>query len=97
MMQVSAWHNGKGTYGIDIGEVNRDRYFDRAWKAIQVEIDGEVHDLPLTPGFWVDCPEVRSSIIKDWLGRNGRLPWPKYQPPHFELTPLGGNRFRLTA
>jgi hypothetical protein len=96
-MQASAWHNGSGTYGISIGKPNRDRYFDRSWKAIQVEIDGEVHDLPLSRGFWVDCPEVRSSVIKDWLRRNGRLSWPTRDPPRFELTPLGANRFRLTA
>ena len=39
-MIVSAWSGGGGTYGIRVGVTNRQRFFNSAWKWIEVEIDG---------------------------------------------------------
>jgi len=97
-MEVSAWSSGSGTFGIRVGNVNRDRYFDRSWTVIDVEIDGQPHRFRLTPGFWRKCPEFRDSgatVIRDWLRRNHTLNWPTGEPPRFQLLPLGGARFRL--
>lgn len=97
-MQVSAWFGGPGTYGIRIGEPNRDKYFDHEWKTIQVDIDGCFHEFKLTPGFWNRCPEFRDSggtIIRDWLHSHRTLDWPKGHPPKFELLPIGCGRFRV--
>lgn len=94
-MRTSAWHNGSGTYGISVGKANRDRYFDRGWETIEVEIEGEAHKLPISDGFWRNCPEIRAPVIRDWLRHHHTLDWPKHHPPRFELIPLGGNRFRL--
>jgi hypothetical protein len=99
-MDAGAWKSGGETYGIRVGIGNRDAFFQRSWESIRVEIDGVVRVFKLTPGFWHKCPEFRDSgatVIKDWLGRNFGLPWPKGSPPHFELMPVSGDLFRLSA
>jgi hypothetical protein len=97
-MQASAWNDGGTTYGIRVGLPNRDRFFDPSWREIEVEIDGEIHQFPLTDGFWRQCPEFRdrgTPVVREWLRRHRMLKWPKGDPPRMELIPLGGNRFRL--
>lgn len=98
---VSAWSNGKGakgTFGIRVGESYRDRHFERNWKSIEVEIDGNWRSFRITTGFWNKCPEIRDSgetTIRNWLGRYHTLKWPKWHPPRFHLLPVGEGRFRL--
>lgn len=97
-MRATAWSNGGGTYGIRVGFPNRDKFFQRSWDDIEVEIDGKAHRFVLTSGFWNRCPEFRDSgapVIREWLRRQGGLEWPKRHPPRVELLPLGDNRFRL--
>ena len=96
-MDVKAWASGSGTFGIRIGNDNRDRYFRREWKQIEVEMDGELHSIPLTAGFWKKCPEFRSPAIREWLRARRLLKWEKGSPPSFELISLGGARFRLVG
>lgn len=96
-MEVKAWAGGSGTFGIRVGYDNRDRYFHREWKRIEVELDGESHSIALTGGFWNKCPEFRSPVIRDWLRARKFLKWEKGNPPAFELLPLGGARFRLVG
>ena len=75
--------------GIRIGKPNRDRYFQRDWTEIEVELDGQFHRFPLTGGFWNKCPEFRTPIIRESLKRHGMLKWAKGTPPNLELTPAG--------
>jgi hypothetical protein len=95
-MKVTAWSSGSGTFGIRVGKPNRDLHFRREWSSIEVQIDGKPHGIALTGGFWRNCPEFRSVIIRDWLATKGLLEWERGQPPELELSPLGGNRFRLS-
>jgi hypothetical protein len=85
-----------GTYGIRVGKENAERYFSKKWANIEVDIDGQFHSFGLSETFWKDCPEFRGAVIKHWLSKRALSPWPKGQPPKVELTPLGGNRFRLS-
>lgn len=97
-MQGSAWRSGNqpgSSYGISVGTINRDKFFNRTWDYIDVEMDGALQRLSLTPGFWRHCPEFRDPRIRDWLRRHRTLDWPKGQPPRVELMPLGGRGFRL--
>ena len=101
-MQVSAWKNGKNpdgrnTYGIRVGKKNRNKHFDPDWTEVEVEIEGRFHRIPISGGFWNQCPEFRSPVIRDWLNRHHTLSWPKRHPPRFELIPLGDNQFRLVG
>ena len=92
---VSAWSGGNGTYGLRVGRENRDRYFDRRWDEIQLEIDDKNHRLRITAGFWNQCPEIRSPVVRTWLRRHRTLEWPRGRPPKMELVHLGENRFML--
>ena len=94
-MRVTAWNNGSEGYGIRVGESNREQYFDTSWSVIDVEIDGRVFQFRLADSFWRSCPEFRGKQIADWLRLRGLAHWPLGNPPALELTPLGGNRFRL--
>lgn len=94
-MEVTAWSNGSGTYGLRIGFPNRDEFFDSRWEEILLEIDGEVHPIKITAGFWNHCPEVRSPVIRDWLRQNQTLKWPRGEPPRMQMVHLAENRFRL--
>jgi hypothetical protein len=97
-VDATGWSSGGGTFGVRVGARNRDRHFERSWSEIEVEIDGDVHTFPLTPGFWNRCPEFRDSggdAIRSWLRRHRSLKWPKGHPPRFGLLPLGAGRFRL--
>ncbi len=94
MMKATGWKGS--TYGIRVGKQNAEHYFDRRWKTIEVEIAGHFHSFSLADTFWTTCPEFRGVVIGQWLDDNGLIPWPKGKPPQVELTPLGGNRFRLS-
>lgn len=41
-MQVTAWSNGNGIYGIRVGRANRERFFQPSWQEIEVDIAGGV-------------------------------------------------------
>lgn len=97
-MDVRAWSNGSGTFGVRVGIPNRNEYFDQDWTGIVVEIDGEDHEFALTGGFWRACPEFRdrgTPVIKQWLQKYRSTDWERGNPPAMELVPLGGNHFRL--
>lgn len=97
-MEATGWSSGSGTFGIRVGMSNRDKHFLRSWTRIEVEIDGQVCEFKLTPGFWNKCPEFRdsgSTVIRDWLQRQHMTKWPSGRPPRFQLEPLGDGRFRL--
>src|SRR5437899_6696560 len=96
-MKASGWKSGEGgTYGIRVGKENAKKFFDPAWSTIEVEIDGSTHGFALSDTFWTTCPEFRGAEIGAWLLATGLAPWPRGKPPHLELMPLGGNRFKLT-
>jgi hypothetical protein len=94
-MRVSAATDGHGRYRLYVGFPNRDRFFSKHWKKITVEIEGEPHPIELSDCFWKKCPELRSSVIRDWLGRKGLLTWPSRKPPKFELELHDGSHFVL--
>lgn len=100
-MDATVWRGGGqsggvySTYGVRVGAANRDRYFSPSWNEVEIEINGSYHRLPITPGFWNKCPEIRGSAIKEWLRGLNLLRWPKGSPPELDLLPLDGRRFRL--
>lgn len=100
-MHVSAWSGGSKrypTYGVRVGKKNRDEYFHPEWDQVILRINGDEAAFTITSGFWRQCPEIRDNkhrLIRSWLETHYTLPWPYRQPPHFQLKPIGGNRFEL--
>ena len=97
-MEVSAWCNGKTTFGIRVGARNRAHFFAPHYRHIEVEIDGQRHAFDLTSGFWKKCPEFRdtgSTPIRSWLAKYHTTAWARGKPPRFDLHHLGENRYRL--
>ena len=100
-MLVTGWKGGKfrGTQGVALGvRVGRafaERFFDKDWDVVVVEIEGEPVLVKITKTFWTTCPELRSPAIRSWMKKKGLAPWPEGRPPEMRLTPMGRNRFRL--
>jgi hypothetical protein len=40
-VQVTAWNNGGATYGLEVHVSDRDRYFDRGWRNVVLELAGQ--------------------------------------------------------
>jgi hypothetical protein len=94
-MTARGW-TGTGTYGVSVGRANARQFFKREWTSVEIEVDNQFHSFQLSEAFWVTCPEFRGGALKDWLLRHKLAPWPRWKTPKLILTPLGGNRFRLS-
>jgi hypothetical protein len=105
-MQATVWKDTANreegnVYGIRVGIKNRREYFtNETWEWVKVEIEGRFRRFRILRGFWRKCPEIRddeSRTIRTWIRRHHSLTWEPRQPPHVQLIPLGGRRFRLVA
>jgi len=99
-MRAKGWHGGPPSgpgagYGIRISKADRDAHFDPEWDAVTISLEGKRIVVALSESFWEDCTELRSKIIGEFMLANGLAPWPKRQPPVFELVPEGDATFRL--
>lgn len=98
---VSGWSNGSPNnetgagYGIRISKEDRDEYFNRDWEFVEIELDDDIVKVRLSNSFWKGCTELRSSKIGKWMLEKGFAPWPKGNPPKFELVQVSGKRFKL--
>ena len=99
---ATAWNNGKyhssGTgYGLKLQAQDRDRYFQKDWKAIILELKGDPEPVEVNidkTSFWGPvCTELISKRIGMWLIENSLAPWPKGRPPKVLVEPIEGNRF----
>lgn len=90
------WSAGP-TYGVSVGQVNRDLHFDRSWRTVRLTLGDEPRpiEIPITDAFWHKCPEFRHPAIRDWYTRLGLAPWPKGQPPSFKVRQIEGNHFSV--
>ncbi|MBW8012585.1 MAG: hypothetical protein FVQ83_15325 [Chloroflexi bacterium] len=102
-MIVTAWTNGthsiKGSYGFKITIEDRDKYIKQEWDFIILELEGEIEPFKVNvkkASFWDDtCRELIKFQIRDWLWRNGHAPWPKGEPPKFDMILISGNKFSV--
>ena len=100
-MYATAWSNGSplptgAGYGVKISVPDRDRFFERAWSEVTIELPRGTATVRLSPSFWRTCTELRSQAIGRWLQDEGLAPWPKGHPPMLRIGPLGAGRFRLS-
>jgi hypothetical protein len=103
-MIVTAWNNGTPSpsgagYGVKLAADDRDRYFQRDWETIELELEGYAHVVKVNvakPSFWNSkCRELIHSEIGRWLIEHGLNSWGWGNPPKLSLKFIGGNRFRL--
>jgi len=103
-MIVTAWKNGTPSesgagYGLKLNAEDRDRFFRRDWKTIELEFEGYANVVKVNvakASFWNStCRELIHSEIGRWLIENELSSWPMWQPPKLSLMFIGGNRFRL--
>lgn len=102
-MIVTAWNNGAHSrngagYGFKVAMADRDLHFKPEWDVIVLELEGEEpFEVPINKElFWSDaCRELMSPEIGKWLRHNGIAPWPRANPPRFEVDPLEDNRFSV--
>lgn len=103
-MIVTAWNNGRhcqsgAGYGLKIASEDRDKYFDRNWPSVFVQIEGTNEEIEVNihkKSFWTKiCRELVSKEIGLWLRQTKLAPWPKGNLPQLVLLPLEGSHFRL--
>ena len=99
-MKATGWQGGPASttgagYGIRVSLSDRDAYFDRKWCSVRLGIGGRETIVRISSSFWNRCSELRSKEIGAYMIANGLAPWPKGDPPQFELVPEGEAAFRL--
>jgi hypothetical protein len=68
-MKATIWKSGP-TWGIRVGNKNRDMHFSKKQEIIIINIDSIDYGFELTPRFWTTCPEIRGKQIRYWVERH---------------------------
>ncbi|QBQ54782.1 hypothetical protein [Nitrosococcus wardiae] len=102
-MKVTAWNNGQYSatgagYGVKLSIQDRDREFDRGWKAVTLELENgkSIRVKVAKKSFWSEaCRELIHAEIGLWMLAQGLAPWPKGHPPKLQLISTGEAKFKL--
>lgn len=105
MITATAWNNGQhhrsgAGYGLKISATDRDRYFRREWRTVQLSIGTDATILVNIDkdSFWNDtCRELISADLGRWMLANRFAPWPSGRPPRFTLVPREPRLFDITT
>ncbi len=103
----TAWVNGTPSasgsgYGLKVPITDRDRYFDRSWDKVTIELPTESGSIEAETNvkkasFWNNtCHELISKDIGQWLLICRLAPWPKGKPPKLEVEVREKGRFVVT-
>ena len=103
-MKVTAWNNGSllksgAGYGLKVSIRDRDTYFDPGVESVILRLPNskEVAVNTAKASFWSGtCRELIDREIGRWLIDSGYAPWPKGNPPKFNLTRTG-ERYDLSV
>jgi hypothetical protein len=104
-MESTAWNNGSfhssgAGYGFKVPIDDRDRFFERSWGSVVVELplNNEFIEVILNidkESFWSEsCRELISKKIGQWLISQKFAQWPKGEPPKFNVRLVSQGRFR---
>jgi hypothetical protein len=103
-MEITAWNNGSHNssgagYGFKLSLEDRNLYFDKEWPSIYLKLLGVSNPIEINiskDSFWGNtCIELISKEIGMWLRSRGFAPWPKGNPPKFEMVNKGHNLFEI--
>ena len=97
-MLVTAWSNGKGSYGLKLSECDQNSYFKRDWQSVILDLEGVSNPITVNTdksSFWKNCRELISKDIKEWFSQQGVIPWLPRYPPKFQMELVNHNRFKV--
>ncbi len=96
-MIVSAWTNGKGSYGIRVAVSDRRTYFDPAWETVILEFHKSVfeHEVNINTTTFRKHGIIVSVEVKLWMEENKVIPWIIGFPTKLTLEPRSNRRFLL--
>jgi hypothetical protein len=106
MISATAWNNGRhhkpgAGYGLKISLADRDRYFRREWRNVQLRMSGAA--APITVNIDkasfsnVTCRELISAELGRWMLANQLAPGASREPPRFVLIPRQPGVFDVQA
>jgi hypothetical protein len=93
-----AYHSSGAGYGIKIRQVDRDKYFDRNWNNVVLELGNKKTLVSVNinkSSFWSDCRELINKEIGIWLIHYGKGTWKKGKPPKVEIEQIVDNKFSI--
>ena len=90
----------KGTsslLGFGMNATVRNAWLEAGTKSVMLELEGgPTVELVLKGSFWRKCAHFDHEAVRDWLISQGiAVPWPKGNPPRFEVHRVDGQRFRV--
>ena len=103
-MIVTAWNNGTHNrngsgYGFKVKNADRDAFFNKEWKSIFVEIEDESEPVEVildSEKFWQENGhEIIVPTLGKWLRINSLAPWPRGNPPTFEVDLVKDNQIKI--
>ncbi|NOT45407.1 MAG: hypothetical protein HOP14_12460 [Acidobacteria bacterium] len=105
-MVWTAWNNGGhlasgAGYGFKLDGADRDLHFSPDWESVQIRLpEHDGYSVAVVnvdkKSFWgARCREVISRDIGKWLNDQGHAPWPKGNPPRFEVRGRGEPVFEI--
>lgn len=96
-MVVKTQFKGSEVTGIYVGVRNVRRYFPKATRVIELQLDHLQIQCGLSPEFWNGEPQIHDPRLCEWLdfkvGRN----MGKRKEVRLAMTPAGTNSFRLRS
>lgn len=88
----------KGCYGLKVPIDDREKYFEKDWDYIVLELEGNVQEFKVNinkSSFWgPSCRELIHKSIKQWFLKNNISPWERGKPPRIRLEKINNNRFK---
>jgi hypothetical protein len=103
-MIVTGWKKGNPNiktgagYGIRIRKGDRDKYFNKNWKSVKIEIENyQLIEVNISNSFWRDCSELRSKWFGKWMIEKKLAPWSRFKTPKLNLNPVNEKIFKLNS
>ena len=98
-MTFTAWSHEGEWYGFRISKTERDSCFSRELQTVILELphgNGTVRiQVNVSPSFWKNCPELRSSKIRNWFNECGYSAPTTIKVPRFQAEFVNQNTIRI--
>lgn len=94
-MVVKTQSKGRGLIGLHVGVTNARRYFPKDISVIELQLDHLQIQCGLSPGFWLDQPEIHDPRLCAWLESKNFHTRPDRTPVPMVMIPAGKNSFKL--